>query len=156
MRPKTLAPGAWWRLPLVIGPIVWFGLPVVVGALTLLLTLLAVAAPAPLNRAIGTVAALASVLDQILLGAALVFLPVLAPALAFAAWLLRRDWLAWWVWGLAPTAFAAAVGGAIRLSLPPQDPVADAIPLLAAACGLLYGLAFRAVLGWRLRRRTAG
>jgi hypothetical protein len=157
----SIPAGYWWKVPLILGPVVWFGVPVAL----LLLQVMVVALLAPFDLSsdslihrglvLGLIAPLGILGNMLQLGSILC-LPALLPAMAMAAWLIRRGQLSLWVWGPAMSAFAIVlVGGGLAL-IDGAPPVTSSVLWTFAvigAGGLLYGLAFRAALGWLIRRK---
>jgi hypothetical protein len=113
--------GYWWKVPLILGPVVWFGVPVAL----LLLQVMVVALLAPFDLSPdsviyrGLVLALIAplgILGNMLQLGSLLCVPALLPAMAMAAWLIRRGQLSLWAWGPGMSAYAIVlVGGGLTL-----------------------------------------
>jgi hypothetical protein len=148
----TLPPGAWWKLPLLLGPVQWLALPPLIYAATFGLGALGRGVE-PLAWLLAYPTLAANLLAEALAIASYAFFPVLVPSVGFAAWLLRRGRLSWWIWGPGVAAFAAAVGVLLGLLLegPNEAGVVSVVALVAAACGLVHGLAFRGLVQAFLR-----
>jgi hypothetical protein len=81
--------------------------------------------------------------------------------MAMAAWLIRRGQLSLWAWGPGMSAYAIVLvgGGLVVIDMiqaeaaPPSTSSVLWTFAVIGAGGLLYGLVFRAVLGWLIRRK---
>lgn len=152
-----LPPGVWWKAPLLLGTALWFGLPLFL--LGLQISTAALYAAVPALPGVRSLMLVLHLLGQILAIGVIAFSPVLLPAIAFAAWLLRAGRLSWPTWSLGPPLFAASLGaGLAALADRLNGPLAeDGIVTVFAGCfavaGLAYGIAFRGLLGLWLRRR---
>jgi hypothetical protein len=150
---KTLPPGAWWKAPLILGPALWFGLPIALLGLMLLLAALWRSLPG-LHVLAYLLLPLNILVNGLFVGM-LAFTPALPPAMAFSAWLLRSGRLSWLAWSLGPALFAAALGAgfAALVGSPAEKGIVPVFALCFGIGGLVYGLAFRGLLGLWLRHR---